>query len=54
MGQSLVRFDSDAIQKKGYSLITPVVVTNGEEYGKLNVVKTGMTKQRETLMTLEK
>lgn len=54
MGQSLVRFDCDAIQKKGYSLITPVVVTNGDEYGKVTVVKTGMTKQRETLMTLEK
>ena len=30
-GQLLMRFDQKAIQKAGYSLVTPVIVTNAEE-----------------------
>lgn len=31
-GQKLVEFDMEAIRAAGYSLVTPVVVTNTEDY----------------------
>lgn len=32
MGDLLLEFDRNAIEKEGYSLITPVVITNSDEY----------------------
>ena len=49
-GQPLVRFDMDFIAKKGCSLATPVIVTNGDDYAKLTLVKTGDTKVGEKLL----
>ena len=37
-GQTLVEFDINAIEKEGYSLITPVIITNSDNY--LDVVET--------------
>lgn len=37
-GDVLVEFDIDAITQKGYSVITPIIITNTEEY--LDVVET--------------
>ena len=37
-GQKLVSFDLEALQKEGYDVTTPVVVTNGAEY--LDVIET--------------
>ena len=36
-GQTLLEFDINAIEKEGYSLITPVIITNSENY--LDVVE---------------
>ena len=36
-GQTLVEFDIKAIEKEGYSLITPVIITNSDNY--LDVVE---------------
>ena len=49
-GQPLVRFDMDFIAKKGCSLATPVIVTNGDDYAKLTLVKTGDIKVGEKLL----
>jgi len=38
VGQVLLEFDVDAIEKEGYSLITPVVITNSDNY--LDVIET--------------
>lgn len=54
MGQPLVKFDREAIQAKGYSLITPMIVTNGDDCKKINVIRTGKIKRGEPLFTLEK
>ena len=41
-GDLLVEFDLDAIKKEGYNPITPVVVTNGDDYIRsVNMVKSG-------------
>jgi PTS system beta-glucosides-specific IIC component len=31
-GDEILEFDMDAITKEGYSLITPIIVTNSDEY----------------------
>ena len=36
-GQTLVELDINAIEKEGYSLITPVIITNSDNY--LDVVE---------------
>ena len=41
-GDLLVEFDLDAIKKEGYDPITPVVVTNGDDYIRsVNMLKSG-------------
>ncbi len=41
-GDLLVKFDLDAIKKEGYNPITPVVVTNGDDYIRsVSMVKSG-------------
>lgn len=41
-GDLLVEFDLDAIKKEGYDPITPVVVTNGDDYIRsVNMIKSG-------------
>lgn len=37
-GQELVEFDIDAIKEAGYSVVTPVVITNSDKYEKVCVV----------------
>lgn len=41
IGQKLVEFDMEGICKEGYSLITPVIVTNSSDY--LDVLETGLS-----------
>lgn len=40
-GQLLLEFDKDAIQKEGYDTVTPVIVTNSEQYGKVQSLASG-------------
>ena len=37
-GQTLLKFDMDFIAKKGYSLISPVLVTNGDDYQEIKTL----------------
>lgn len=41
-GQTLIEFDAEAIKKAGYSLVTPVVITNHEDYDDI-IFETGRT-----------
>lgn len=52
-GQPLITFDMDAISKKGYSLTTPVIVTNTNDYTKVSAVKIGKTELCEKILTVE-
>lgn len=49
VGQKLLEFDINSIEKEGYSLITPIVVTNTTDY--LDVLETGL-KNSEELLTI--
>ena len=53
-GDLLVEFDLDAIKKEGYNPITPVVVTNGDDYIRsVNMAKSGEKVQHgECLLTI--
>ena len=37
-GQLLMEFDKEAIEKEGYSLITPILLTNLEESAKIELI----------------
>lgn len=52
-GQSIVKFDRKEIAEKGYNLITPVVVTNSDDYAKVSVVKNGKSRENEKVLTVE-
>lgn len=38
-GQELIVFDMDKIKKEGYDIVTPVVVTNPDDYSDFDTVK---------------
>lgn len=40
-GQILLEFDKDAIQKEGYDIVTPVIITNSEKYGEIRSLASG-------------
>ena len=39
-----------AIRKEGYDLITPVVITNSDEYSDISTIANGEIKEREALL----
>lgn len=50
-GQLLLEFDMEKIREAGYSLLTPVIITNQDEF--LDVVETGLYDEK-TLLTVVK
>ena len=53
-GQPLLRFDMELIQKKGYSLISPVLVSNGDEFSDICMIAQGQVKAGEKLYQVVK
>ncbi len=53
-GQPLLKFDMDLIQEKGYSLISPVLVSNADEFADIHIVADGSVKAGETLYQVVK
>ncbi len=54
-GQLLLKFDMDLISKKGYKLVTPMVITNGDEVPTLTPAKYGkVTAGADTALTYSK
>lgn len=51
-GDSLVKFDIDAIEKAGYSVETPVIITNSKEYKQIKSAKTGKITFGQPILTL--
>lgn len=51
-GQELVRFDLDALQKAGYDTVTPVVVTNADEFLDVVAVRDAAVGTNDTLLTV--
>lgn len=51
-GQPLLEFDMKLIQEAGYSLVTPVLVTNYMQYGQIRTLKTGAADRGEALLSV--
>ena len=51
-GDLLLEFDITAIEKEGYKTITPVIVTNSDDYAQVERMTGAVTACRDTLMTL--
>ncbi len=48
-GQPLLKFDMDLIREKGYSLISPVLVSNADEFQEIRMIAEGSVKAGEKL-----
>ena len=53
-GQTLITFDMDFIKSKGYNLVTPVIVTNADDYAKVELKANGAVKAGDALLALTK
>jgi len=54
VGQPLLKFDMELIREKGYSLISPVLVSNGYEFEEIRAVAKGQVKAGEKLYQIIK
>ena len=52
-GQKLMTFDISKIKANGYSTTTAVLLTNSDDYKSFKVVKTGRTKEKEKMISVE-
>ncbi len=53
-GQTLITFDMDFIRSKGYPLVTPVIVTNSDDYAGVELKACGTVNPGDALLTLTK
>ncbi|MFQ6841118.1 MAG: PTS glucose transporter subunit IIA, partial [Agathobaculum sp.] len=53
-GDLLLEFDIAAIEKEGYKTITPVIVTNSDDYAGTQRVTGAVNACKDTLMTLKR
>lgn len=51
-GDELVKFDIDAIKKAGYSVTTPIVITNSKDYEDIKQIATGEVKASQKVLSL--
>jgi glucose-specific phosphotransferase system IIA component len=52
-GQILLEFNIKKIQKAGYEIETPIVITNSDDYEKIDLVLEGEINQEEILLIIE-
>lgn len=53
-GQPLISFDKDFIVSKGYSIITPVIVSNADDYKEIRITDNAEVKCLDELLTVER
>ena len=51
-GALLMKFDISLIREAGYPVVTPVIVTNSDEYAKVSGIAEGSVNQREPVMKI--
>ena len=51
-GALLMKFDISLIREAGYPVVTPVIVTNSDEYAKVSSIAEGSVNQRESVMKI--
>lgn len=52
-GDKLIEFDMESIQKEGYEIITPVIITNTSDYKNIEVNKQESISNKEILLQIE-
>lgn len=52
-GQKLMTFDIDKIRSAGYPATSAVLLTNSDDYKACSILKTGMTKQMEEMISVD-
>lgn len=53
MRSALLEFDIDAIKKEGYEVVTPVVITNSDEFTEITTEAAGQVKNDDELLKLK-
>lgn len=53
-GQTLISFDKDFITSKGYPIITPVIISNADDYKEIKTTASAEVKRLDELLTVEK
>ncbi len=53
-GQTLITFDMDFIKSKGYNLVTPVIITNSDDYSSIELKSEGNVNTKDALLELTK
>lgn len=53
-GQPLISFDKDFIVSKGYPIITPVIISNADDYKEIKTTASTEVKRLDELLTVEK
>ena len=53
-GQKLISFDKKFIESKGYKTVTPVIVTNSDDYKSVKLKASGSVGYNDVLIELEK
>lgn len=53
-GDALILFDREAIRQAGYQTITPVIITNSDQFASITFSTTATVKQGDPLITLNK
>ena len=51
-GQLLLEFDMDAIKAEGYEIVTPVIITNSDEFTEITTEVAGRVKNGDKLLKL--
>lgn len=52
-GDTLITFDIEKIKKAGYSIITPVIITNPDDYGQIQQSRFGDVEQLEKIIDIK-
>lgn len=52
-GDKLIEFDKEKLENKGYDLVTPIIVTNRDSYGKLTLTANGAVNNGDAIFGIE-
>ena len=52
MGDKLIEFDKEALESKGYDLVTPVIITNEESYHSITLAAKGNVRSGDIIFSI--
>ena len=50
----MIEFDAENIKKAGYRLVTPMVITNSDDYSEIKIIASGAVKHGERAIEIIK